>query len=157
MLRGRPGPGAQLLQASALGEAGGGAPPGNVDQNGKPRQEGPAGVSRRIAGVGRGSGGRRRGWLGLGRGLCLGGGLALGRLRRLAAGDPVGRHAVGATALDVDDGGEDGEVTVHIDGNELSLAEFGQPLKCYVGWGMRVTFVPRTPLRFNSDLRNRER
>ncbi len=49
----------------------------------------------------------------------------------------------------VDDGGEDGEVTVHIDGNELSLAEFGQLLKCYAGWGMRVTFVPEERLTEN--------
>ena len=49
----------------------------------------------------------------------------------------------------VDDGGEDGEVTVHIDGNELSLAEFGQLLKCNAGWGMRVTFVPEERLTEN--------
>jgi len=49
----------------------------------------------------------------------------------------------------VDDGGEDGEVTVHIDGNELSLAEFGQLLKSYAGWGMRVTFVPEERLTEN--------
>ena len=35
-----------------------------------------------------------------------------------------------------------GEVTVHVDGNELSLAEFGQLLKYYAGWGMRVNIVP---------------
>ena len=49
----------------------------------------------------------------------------------------------------VDDGGQDGEVTVHIDGNELSLAEFGQLLKYYAGWGMRVTFVPEERLTEN--------
>ena len=42
----------------------------------------------------------------------------------------------------VDDGGPDGEVTVHIDDKELSLAEFGQLMKYYAGWGMRVMFVP---------------
>jgi hypothetical protein len=42
----------------------------------------------------------------------------------------------------VDDGGPDGEVTIHIDDRELSLAEFGQLIKYYAGWGMRVTFVP---------------
>ena len=42
----------------------------------------------------------------------------------------------------VDDGGPDGEVTVHIDDRELSLAEFGQLIRYYAGWGMRVTFVP---------------
>ena len=40
-------------------------------------------------------------------------------------------------------------VTVHIDGNELSLAEFGQLLKYYAGWGMRVTFVPEERLTEN--------
>lgn len=49
----------------------------------------------------------------------------------------------------VDDGGEDGEVTVHIDGNELSLAEFGQLLRYYPGWGMRVAFVPEERLTEN--------
>jgi hypothetical protein len=49
----------------------------------------------------------------------------------------------------VDDGGEDGEATLHIDGNELSLAEFGQRLKYYAGWGMRVTFLPEERLSEN--------
>ena len=52
--------------------------------------------------------------------------------------------------LALDDGGQDGEVTVHIDGNELSLAEFGQLLKYYAGWGMRVTFVPRHRIIFQT-------
>ena len=42
----------------------------------------------------------------------------------------------------VDDGGPDGEVSILIDDQELSLAEFGQLIKFYAGWGMRVTFVP---------------
>ena len=41
-----------------------------------------------------------------------------------------------------DDGGPDGEVTIHIDNEELSLAEFGKLLRYYAGWGMRIAFVP---------------
>ncbi len=42
----------------------------------------------------------------------------------------------------VEDGGSDGEVTVHIDDQELSLREFGRLLGTYAGWGMRIAFVP---------------
>ncbi len=42
----------------------------------------------------------------------------------------------------VEDGGPDGEVTVHIDDQELSLREFGRLLGTYAGWGMRIAFVP---------------
>ena len=42
----------------------------------------------------------------------------------------------------VDDGGPDGEVTIHIDDKELSLREFGRLLSVYAGWGMRIAFVP---------------
>ena len=42
----------------------------------------------------------------------------------------------------VDDGGPDGEVTIHIDDGELSLAEFGRLLKVHAGWGMGIAFVP---------------
>jgi len=41
-----------------------------------------------------------------------------------------------------DDGGPDGEVTIHIDNEELSVAEFGKLLRYYAGWGMRIAFVP---------------
>jgi hypothetical protein len=41
-----------------------------------------------------------------------------------------------------DDGGPDGELTIHIDNEELSLAEFGKLLRYYAGWGMRIAFVP---------------
>ncbi len=42
----------------------------------------------------------------------------------------------------VEDGGPDGELTVHIDQQELSLREFGRLLVTYSGWGMRIAFVP---------------
>ncbi len=42
----------------------------------------------------------------------------------------------------VDDGGPNGEPTVTIDNQELSLDEFGRLLCTYAGWGMRITFVP---------------
>jgi hypothetical protein len=42
----------------------------------------------------------------------------------------------------IDDAGPDGEVTIHIDDEELSLAEFGRLLRVHAGWGMRIAFVP---------------
>src|SRR5208337_1601876 len=34
----------------------------------------------------------------------------------------------------IDDGGPEGEVTIHIDDKELSLAEFGRMLTVHAGW-----------------------
>jgi len=42
----------------------------------------------------------------------------------------------------IDDAGPNGEVTIHIDDQELSLAEFGRLLSVHAGWGMRIAFVP---------------
>ena len=56
----------------------------------------------------------------------------------------------------VDDGGADGEVTVYIDNEELSLAEFGKLLRCYAGWGMRIAFVPEERLTENPKIVVRE-
>jgi len=42
----------------------------------------------------------------------------------------------------IEDGGPDGEVTVYIDDQELSLREFGRLLLTHAGWGMRIAFVP---------------
>ena len=42
----------------------------------------------------------------------------------------------------IDDGGPNGEVTIYIDDQELSLAEFGRLLRVHAGWGMRIAFVP---------------
>jgi len=56
----------------------------------------------------------------------------------------------------VDDGGADGEVTVYIDNEELSLAEFGKLLRCYAGWGMRIAFVPEERLTENPKIVMRE-
>jgi len=42
----------------------------------------------------------------------------------------------------IDDGGPNGEVIIHIDDQELSLAEFGRLLRVHAGWGMRIAFVP---------------
>ena len=42
----------------------------------------------------------------------------------------------------IEDGGPEGEVTIHIDDRELSLAEFGRLLGVHAGWGMRIAFVP---------------
>ena len=56
----------------------------------------------------------------------------------------------------VDDGGPDGEITVHIDNSELSLAEFGELLKYYAGWGMRVAFLPEELVTENPKIVVRE-
>jgi hypothetical protein len=42
----------------------------------------------------------------------------------------------------IDDGGPEGEVTIHIDDKELSLAEFGRMLTVHAGGAMRIAFVP---------------
>ncbi len=42
----------------------------------------------------------------------------------------------------IDDGGPNGEVIIHVDDQELSLAEFGRLLRVHAGWGMRIAFVP---------------
>jgi hypothetical protein len=42
----------------------------------------------------------------------------------------------------IDDGGPNGEVIIHVDDQELSLAEFGRLLGVHAGWGMRTAFVP---------------
>jgi hypothetical protein len=42
----------------------------------------------------------------------------------------------------IDDGGPNGEPTIHIDERELSWREFGRLLLTHAGWGMRVVFVP---------------
>ncbi len=41
-----------------------------------------------------------------------------------------------------DGGGPEGEVTIHIDDKELSLAEFGRMVTVHAGWGMRIALVP---------------
>ena len=41
----------------------------------------------------------------------------------------------------IDDSGPEGEVIIHIDDKELSLAEFGRMLTVHAGWGMRIAFV----------------
>jgi hypothetical protein len=51
-----------------------------------------------------------------------------------------------------DDGGPDGEVTIHIDNEELSVAEFGKLLRYYAGWGMRIAFVPEERVTENPKI-----
>ncbi len=44
----------------------------------------------------------------------------------------------------ITDGGENEEdpVAIYIDDKEYTLREFGEMLRLYAGWGMRVAFVP---------------
>lgn len=42
----------------------------------------------------------------------------------------------------ISDGGPNLEAVIHIDDQELSLAEFGRLLTTHAGWGMRIVFVP---------------
>jgi hypothetical protein len=59
----------------------------------------------------------------------------------------------------IDDGGPEGEVTIHIDDQELSLREFGRLLTVHAGWGMRIAFVPEEFVTENPKVkvRNAER
>lgn len=51
---------------------------------------------------------------------------------------------------------EHGELVVHIDDQELALAEFGRLLRTYAGWGMRITFVPEDRLADAPEIEVRE-
>jgi hypothetical protein len=57
----------------------------------------------------------------------------------------------------IDDAGPDGEVTIHIDDQELSLREFGRLLSVHAGWGMRIAFVPEEFIAENPTVKIRER
>jgi hypothetical protein len=57
----------------------------------------------------------------------------------------------------IDDGGPNGEVTIHIDDQELSLAEFGGLLSVHAGWGMRIAFVPEEFVTENPTVKVRKR
>ena len=56
----------------------------------------------------------------------------------------------------IDDGGPNGEVIIHIDDQELSLAEFGRLLSVHAGWGMRIAFVPEEFVAENPTVKIRE-
>jgi hypothetical protein len=56
----------------------------------------------------------------------------------------------------IDDGGPEGEVTIHIDDKELSLAEFGRMLTVHAGWGMRIAFVPEEFISENPKIEIRK-
>lgn len=43
---------------------------------------------------------------------------------------------------DCDSNQEEGPVAIYIDDKEYALREFGEILRMYAGWGMRVVFVP---------------
>ena len=53
-------------------------------------------------------------------------------------------------------GGQNGEVTIHIDDRELSLREFGRLLSVFAGWGMRTAFVPEEFLTENPKVKVRK-
>jgi hypothetical protein len=56
----------------------------------------------------------------------------------------------------IDDGGPNGEVIIHIDGQELSLREFGRLLRVHAGWGMRIAFVPEEFVTENPTVKVRK-
>ncbi len=56
----------------------------------------------------------------------------------------------------IDDGGSNGEITVHIDDQELSLQEFGRLLSTHAGWGMRIVFVPSELVNEEPEIQVRE-
>ena len=57
----------------------------------------------------------------------------------------------------IDDAGPNGEVTIHIDDQELSLAEFGRLLSVHAGWGMRIALVPEEFVAENPTVKIRVR
>ena len=57
----------------------------------------------------------------------------------------------------IDDAGANGEVTSHIDDQELSLAELGRLLSLHAGWGMWIAFVPEEFVAENPTVKIRER
>jgi hypothetical protein len=63
---------------------------------------------------------------------------------------PRGDHCI------IDDGGPEGEVTIHIDDKELSLAEFGRLLTVHAGWGMRIAFVSEEFIAENPTVKIRK-
>src|SRR5271165_2183596 len=54
------------------------------------------------------------------------------------------------------DGGPEGEVTIHIDDQELSLREFGRLRRAHAGWGMRIAFVPEEFVTENPTVKVRK-
>ena len=56
----------------------------------------------------------------------------------------------------IDDGGPNGEVTIRIDDQELSLREFGRLLSVHAGWGMRIAFVPEEFVTENPTVKIRK-
>ncbi len=56
----------------------------------------------------------------------------------------------------IDDDGPDGEITVQIDDQELSLREFGRLLRTHAGWGMRIAFVPNEMVEEEPEVQVRE-
>ena len=57
----------------------------------------------------------------------------------------------------IDDGGPNEEVTIHVDDQELSLAEFGRLLSVHAGWGMRIAFVSEEFVTENPTIKIRKR
>ena len=57
---------------------------------------------------------------------------------------------------EINDGGPDCETTVIVDDRELSLIEFGNLLKSYNGWGMRIIFVPDDEIHKKAEIEVRE-
>ena len=56
----------------------------------------------------------------------------------------------------IDDAGPEGEVTIHIDDQELSLREFDRLLRVHAGWGMRIAFVPEEFVTENPTVKVRK-
>ena len=56
----------------------------------------------------------------------------------------------------IDDAGPEGEVTIHIDDQELSLREFGRLLRVHAGWGMRIALVPEEFVTENPTVKVRK-
>ena len=51
---------------------------------------------------------------------------------------------------------ENGETVIYIDDRAFDLAEFGGLLRCFAGWGMRITFVPEDQVTEQPKIEVRE-
>jgi hypothetical protein len=56
----------------------------------------------------------------------------------------------------IDDAGSEGEITIRIDDQALSLREFGRMLRLHAGWGMSIAFVPEEFVTENPTVKIRK-
>ena len=58
----------------------------------------------------------------------------------------------GAVLRCILDSGDDDEPVIHIDDQEFTWAEFGKVVSAYIGWGMRIVFVPDDEIKDRPEI-----